>query len=42
MSQCVGIVGVGLMRQAFSHHLPLRSKAEGRRRMADACPKAEG
>jgi hypothetical protein len=29
MSECVGIVGVGLMGQAFSHHLLLRFKGEG-------------
>jgi hypothetical protein len=29
MSDCVGILGVGLMGQAFSHHQTLRFRAQG-------------
>jgi hypothetical protein len=32
MAECVGIVGVGLMGQAFSHYQTLCFKAEGGRR----------
>jgi hypothetical protein len=42
MADCVGIVGVGLMGQAFSHHPMLRFKAEGRRRKADLAAALEG